>query len=292
MTSSTTDRTTDRSADRIADLVDLDRYPLLSPGASGYVLAIEAARDRLARDGCVRFPGFIREDRLDEIRDESVSLAPHVQVKQSEFTPYVDVDDRFPPGHPRRRLQTATNGFVTRDLIGDSTLIQQLYRSDAFVVFLAHCFGKQRLHRFADPMRGLVVNVMPEGSQLPWHFDANEFIVSLMTVAPESGGTFEYCPMLRSPGSENYDAVQRVMEGDRGRVECLDLAVGDIQLFTGRYSLHRVREAIGERHTAIFGYSEQPGYIADAASTRRAYGRCMQAHLDADRMAFDDGLAG
>lgn len=181
---------------------------------------------------------------------------------------------------------------MTRDLIPRHDVIQRLYGWEPFIAFLADCFDKRQLHQFADPMRGLVVNIMPTGTQLPWHFDANEFIVSLMTVAPDPGGLFEYCPGIRQPGRENYDAVAAVLDGDREPVNSLELTIGDLQLFAGRYSLHRVRKGLGERHTAIFGYSEKPGYIGSAESTRQAYGRCLPAHIEAHRNRLSDGLAG
>ncbi|MET1416648.1 hypothetical protein ABVF61_30555 [Roseibium sp. HPY-6] len=273
-------------------LVDLEAYPLLAPNSLDYASAVKSAQAGLNNDGCARIEGFIRAEQLEQLREESMRLAPNVQVKQSRFTPYISVDESFPDCHPRRRIQDATNGFVTRDLIPESALIQKLYGAPAFKRFLADCFDKPVLHEFADPMRGLVVNVMPEDTTLPWHFDTNEFIVSLMTVKPDSGGLFEYCPGIRAPGSENYDDVRAVLDGWQDPVKTLELDVGDLQLFMGRYALHRVCEGKGERHTAIFGYSEDAGYIGTADSTRQAYGRCMQAHIDADQNRLVDGLAG
>ena len=65
----------------------------------------------------------------------------------------------------------------------------------------------------------------------------------------------------------------------------LRLRPGDLQLFTGRYSLHRVTEVEGtrSRHTAIFAYSERPGVIGTPERTRQLFGRVTPAHgTDAD----------
>lgn len=133
---------------------------------------------------------------------------------------------------------------------------------------------------------------MDDGKQMPWHFDANEFIVSLMTKRPEDGGgVFEFCPDLRKPGDECYDDVRKVLDGDHDRVRALELEVGDLQIFKGRYAMHRVTETHGQRLTVLFGYSETPGYIGAVESTRIGYGRVTQAHLDAER-GHADGLAG
>ena len=133
---------------------------------------------------------------------------------------------------------------------------------------------------------------MEEGNALGWHFDANEFIVSLMTRRADQGGMFEYCPGIRAPGNENFGDVKGVLDGKPDLVKKLDLQVGDLQIFKGRYSLHRVNKIEkGIRHTAIFGYARAPGFIGGVASTKRIYGRCMQEHIDAEHTRQTDGLA-
>jgi hypothetical protein len=275
----------------LAALVDTARYPLDEPGATGLTAVVERAQADLERFGCARLDGFIRCDRRAMLTAETERLARLAEPKETRFTPYIQVDESFPEDHPRRRVLTSTNGFVTRDLIPADTLIQHLYRSGPFMRFLAACFGKPTLHPFADPMRGLVVNVMPDGATLNWHFDGNAFIVSLMTKPADAGGVFEYCPDIRRPGAENYEAVRDVLDGGRTRVRALALAVGDLQLFKGRYALHRVTPARGERHCVLFGYSETPGFIGSAESTIKAYGRAMPEHYAADSRRLDDGLA-
>ena len=172
-------------------------------------------------------------------------------------------------------------------------MIRTLYDDDDFRLFVAGCLGLEELHQFDDPIRGLVVNVMGDGTTQAWHFDANEFVVSLMTRRSESGGAFEYCPNLREAGDEHYDDVRAVVSGDRSMVRVLDLEVGDLQLFRGRYSLHRVTTTVGERHTVLFGFSKTPGYIANVKTTLLGYGRVTRAHIDAEAHATSiDGLAG
>jgi hypothetical protein len=75
-----------------------------------------------------------------------------------------------------------------------------------------------------------------------------------------------------------------VLGGTRAPVKRLDLQAGDLQIFYGRNSLHRVTRIEGarERHTVILGYAEEPGQIAGAARTKRLFGRVSDAHLEAD----------
>jgi alkylated DNA repair dioxygenase AlkB len=285
-------QTSERQADIIEQLVDLARFPVTDPESTAYRSLIATAREQLAADGCVRFSQFILQQWQPKLLKETENLAPQALFSREEYTPYgTPPDASFPPGHPRCNTHRTTSGNVTRDLIPETTLIQQLYQSAAFQAFVADCLDSSQIYPFRDPMRGLIINAMPHDTTLGWHFDANEFIVSLMTQKADAGGEFEYCPNIRSPGSENYDAVRQVLEGERDPIRVLDLQVGDIQIFKGRFSLHRVAPTVGRRHTVIFGYAREPGYIGSVESTMRVYGRVMQAHIDADHIRHSDGLA-
>jgi hypothetical protein len=69
-------------------------------------------------------------------------------------------------------------------------------------------------------------------------------------------------------------------------------AQGDLQLFKGRYALHRVSPVAGarDRHTAIFAYSEQPGVVGSVARTRQLFGRVLPQHLAAEKRVRVDQL--
>ena len=131
------------------------------------------------------------------------------------------------------------------------------------------------MHPLADPYAGLTLNVVAPGGDHPWHFDTNEIAVSLLTRAPGSGGVFEYCPGLRAVGDENHAAVRAVLDGDRGPVRRLELRPGDLQLFRGRFSLHRVGTVHGDspRHAAILAFSDRPG----SSAPRRGPASCSAA---------------
>lgn len=277
----------------ISTFIDLDRYPIDLPDHPRTRRIVADARQALAATGCAHLPAVFRPEVHDQLMAETTTAAPDAFVLTRELTPYGDggENDDWPADHPRNRTGTMSNGFVGKDMIPAETMLRALYDDDDFIRFVADCMGIDTLHQFADPIRGLVINVMNDGTQMPWHFDANEFIVSLMTKRPDAGGHFEYCANLREPGDECYDAVKQVLNGDRSPVRTLDLRVGDLQLFRGRYSLHRIAPVSGTRHTVLFGYSETPEYIGGVESTRYGYGRVTQQHLDAAGQHVD-GLAG
>ena len=245
---------TDDKDDLIVQLVDLDAFPIDQPESSAYFALVEQARASRDLDGCVRFGQFIKPDHQPRLLAETENLEPLALFSSKEYTPYgTPPDYSFEPGHPRNNTHRTTSGNVTRDLIPATTLIQQLYVNPAFQHFIADCLDAEQIYPFRDPMRGLIINAMPNDTTLGWHFDANEFVVSLMTRKSDQGGEFEYCPNIRQPGAENYDSVDAVLNEDRDLVKVLDLQVGDIQIFKGRFSMHRVAPTTGRRHTVIFG---------------------------------------
>ncbi|WP_067895993.1 HalD/BesD family halogenase [Nocardia vaccinii] len=266
-------------------VIDTTRYPLREPRSVAWDEVVGAARAELGRDGCCVLRGFIRPELLEALRTEGVALAPQAYYRVEQVNAYnIPLDADLPPDHPGRIVLERGNAFVARDLIPPEALIQILYGSPLFRRFLADCFELPELHEFADPLAGLCLNVVSPGMSHPWHFDTNEFTVSMLTQSPDEGGIFEYCPGIRSPRAENLDDVRAVLTGAGDRlVRRLELRPGDLQLFQGRFSLHRVSPVAGDRqrHTAIFAYNERPGVIGTAERTRQLFGRVLPDHLAA-----------
>lgn len=272
--------------------VDLEAWPIHEPGTAAYALKVARVREDLNAVGCARIEGFIRETCRPALAAEVNGVAPSAHFSTSSINPYFTPDDpALPESHPRRRYSENTNGFVAMDRFPANGMSLSLYRSPAFQRFIADCLEEETLFTFDDPLAGVVVNVMKEGQQLAWHYDTNEFIVSLLTRKPHEGGAFEYVPDLRQPGDECYDDVEQVLDGRSDRVRRLSLELGDLQIFKGRFSLHRVVKGKGERHTVIFGYAKEPGFIGRVERTRKVHNRVTQAHIDAEKNARNDGLA-
>ncbi len=136
----------------------------------------------------------------------------------------------------------------------------------------------------------MIVNVGRPGQQFNWHFDTNEFTITMLLKAAAAGGYFEYVPNLRSADDERYDAVKRVLGGDRSRVRRLELHAGDLQFFLGRFSLHQVTEntGAGDRLLLIMSFAEKPGMIGSRERVQDLYGKITDAHRQARVRA--DGL--
>ncbi|GHA85305.1 HalD/BesD family halogenase [Streptomyces chryseus] len=270
-------------------VVDTARYPLSEPDSAEGQDVVSRARRELAAVGCTVLPDFVRPSLREILREECAAIAPRAHSDVETVNVYnIAVDSELPEEHPGRRTFQRGNAFVARDRVPAKSLISRLYSHPDFQRFVARCFGLPKLHELADPLSGLVLNVVAPGMEHPWHFDTNEFTVSMLTQQAHSGGDFEYCPNIRSARDENFDDVRAVLDGRGERlVRRLPLRPGDLQLFKGRYALHRVSPVGGPaaRHSAIFAYSERPGVIGSVARTRQLFGRVLPEHLECEGRA-------
>ncbi|MGW3964803.1 HalD/BesD family halogenase [Amycolatopsis sp. NPDC005003] len=274
------------------EMVGTDRYPLTEPDSPAWREVVGRTRAELADAGCSVLTDFIRPELREVLRAECAALEAHAYTKIEQVNAYnTAIGEPLPEDHPGRTIMERGNAFVARDRIPASSLISRLYTSPLFQRFVADCFGLPELHELADPLSGLTLNVIAPGRAHPWHFDTNTHTVSMLTQAAEDGGTFEFCPGIRSAADENFGAVRSVLAGDTRLVRRLELRPGDLQLFKGRFALHRVSTVTGTvaRHSAIFAYSERPGVIGSAERTRQLFGRVLPAHL-AERTARGDAL--
>jgi hypothetical protein len=270
----------------VGRVVNTSRYPVSEPTSADWKHVVSRARHELQNLGCSVLPNFIRSSLYSELQLECAAIAPLAYYDIETVNAYnIAADSPLPEDHPGRVAMRRGNAFVARDRIPDDFLIHQLYSSELFRHFIASCFELSCLYELADPLAGLCLNVVTPGMEHPWHFDTNEFAVSLLTQGPQDGGVFEYCPNIRSAQAENFDDVRAVLAGRGGHlIHRLSLRPGDLQLFKGRYSMHRVSPVHGgtARHSAIFAYSERPGVVGSVARTKQLFGRVLPQHLAAE----------
>jgi hypothetical protein len=191
----------------------------------------------------------------------------------------------YPDRHPMNTLLERSSGFIPGDSWEDTTAMRHMFEHPDLTRFLADCLEIDELHPYADPLAGLTANILDPGQQFTWHFDTNEFAVTVLIEEADEGGLFEYVPNIRSDGDEGFEHIQEVLEGGRRGVHTLDLRPGDMQIFRGRYSLHAVsRVAVDSqpRHAAIFAYTEKAGVIGRLERTQQLFGRVLQEHIDAE----------
>lgn len=271
-----------RVSTQARDYVDLDRYPIAAtgPARDALVASLHAA---LETDGCAVVKGFVRADRLGELVAECDHVAVHAHRNFSRTNPYFTKDrPDLPTSHPLRRFYDRSNAFVPADNFGPESILRAIYEMTGFARFIEAALGEARFYRYADPLADVIVNLAEAGNGFPWHFDTNNYTVTLAIQNAESGGDFEYSPHQRTPTDENYSGVEAVLDGDNRLIRTLHLEPGDLQIFKGRYSLHRVTPLSGlkPRYVGIFSFVEEPGMVGSPERTRQLYGRVLPIHIE------------
>ncbi|WP_171212700.1 2OG-Fe(II) oxygenase [Ruegeria sp. HKCCA5426] len=277
------------------DLVDLGRYPIDCPGSRAYDQLIGDLRRELDQDGCAVLPGFVHAEGLAQLLQEARATAPKAHRSFNRTNAYFTKDD---PGlaadHPVRRFYDRSNAFVPADNFKTSGPLRRIYEFEGFLPFIRAALdeAEDRFFRYDDPLADVIINVVEEGQGFPWHFDTNNYTVTLAIQNGEEGGAFEYVPNLRSSSDENFDTVASVLDGNRARVRKLELQPGDLQIFKGRYSLHRVAPVKGSssRYVGIFSFVEAEGMCGGVERTRQLYGRVLPHHLDREGVRRDSLL--
>ena len=72
----------------------------------------------------------------------------------------------------------------------------------------------------------------------------------------------------------------------------LRLEPGDLQIFKGRYSLHRVKPLRGPtpRYVGIFSYAEIPDMVGHRRRTQKLYGKVLPIHYERAGLRADNLL--
>jgi len=274
---------------RIDDLVDFTIYPLDCPESKQYKKALEDARAQLNEDGCAIFRNLLRPTAVKVISQEIVARKSTIHFSTSSMNPYFHSTHNpdYPDHHPVNTFIERSSGFIPGDSWDSSLAIDVLFRSEALTQFIRDALETKSVYCYADPLAGLTANILDPGQQFAWHFDTNDFAVTAMIDEADDGGLFEYVPMTRTPDDESFEKIQQVLDGDRTMVKTLDLHAGDLQIFRGRHSLHRVTRvptSSKPRHAAIFAYTAEPGVIGRVERTRQLFGRVLTAHEEAENL--------
>ena len=278
----------------LADILNLEQYPIDRIGTPERQRVVEQAQEGLDAVGCSCLPDFVRPEALDIMKNEIEAGIDGVFWSENEHNPYFTKDDDgYPADHPRRFFEHRTSGFFNSDLIAHDSPMTTIYDSEIMRQFVADCLRDQEIHCWADPLGRNPYGVMRPGDYFPWHFDGNAYTVSILVQEAEGGGVFEYCPDIRNPDDECYDDVQKALQGDRSYVHELPLKEGDLQIFKGRYSMHRVTEITGprNRYIALPTYTRDPDTVNLPERSKQIYGRATDVHYERANLARIDKLS-
>jgi len=130
-----------------AELIDLERYPVLTPDALRAVL--DWAREQLRDTGACELPGFLSRRGLAAVEADSDTLATQAYRSEGLGTAYLGVPDfELPEDHPRRYFGRAAVGVVAYDMFPSDAPLRRLYEWDPFMRFIEAVLQRGMLYRY------------------------------------------------------------------------------------------------------------------------------------------------
>ena len=260
----------------IEHLFDLASHPITQLDTRAGGALVDDCKSRLRAQGAYVLEGFLRQEALATILDELDGVLGNAFYKPKTHNPYLAADDEnFSAQHPRNRRQLTDSATLAYDFIASDSLLERIYRWSPLRDFIARTLGFDELHPYADALAAANVLVYPPGTKTGWHFDNAHFVVTLMLRPAQRGGIYEYAPFIRAPDEDNYPAIEAILDGDCGPVQTLAQGAGDLVVFQGRYTLHRVTEVYGiePRLIAVLSYDVKPGTTLTPHTRKTFYGR-------------------
>ena len=259
---------------RPQEIVDLDRYPL--DDAASRSVVVQQARDDLATDGSAVLPGFLRPQAVAAMVQEAERLLPLGHRRDRLLGAYAqEAQAWMDANHPVRRVSPYRMEAISTHLLPKGGPTLTIYEWDPLTQLVADMLELDALYRVADPMMRCNLSILRDGDEHGWHFDQNDFVVSLLLQKPEHGGVFQFAPGIRTASSENFDDVRAVMDERSDKVRELAVEPGTLALFRGRNALHRVTRVAGARPRiiALFSYNQQPGLTFGPEAHKRVFGQ-------------------
>ena len=284
-------QSTEQAIPRLEEIIDLERYPIHDLHNEKTQQVIQACRERLDYDGCALIKDFMLPQSLMRMQAEADRLYDQTFWSEASHTPYFNKDDpSLPKDHPKRSFQLRSSGYINSDILEADSDLRAIYDSEAVTRFIGACLGVSPIYTWADPLGCNPYSVMDSDHYFPWHFDGNEFTVSILVKEADAGGIFEYAADLRSPDNENFEGVKQVLEDNREKVRELDLKQGDMQIFKGRFSMHRVTRIEGpeRRVIALPTYVTDPYAVNRPAHSKHLYGRAEPIHYEREGHRADN----
>ena len=256
-------------------LLDLESYPLDRLGSEAGQQLLRQCIDDLDRKGMFTLKGFLRGEAIEAMLPDLLRrMECESFTHEREHNIYFDDKLKgISQNHPALTRVKTINHTLCGDQLAEP--LRQVYHWSGLTDFLARVMDKPALYPMDDPLACANVMGYFEGEGLNWHFDRSEFTTTLLLQAPLQGGEFEYRHELRSELDPNLDGIARLLRGEDSGVETLRLGAGDLNVFKGKNTAHRVTQPVGDRArlVTVFSYYETLGRMFSDEENMGFYGR-------------------
>ena len=231
----------------------------------------------LKSTGVLVLEGFFSYKAVTQVVNKSIGREAEAFFTTSTHNVYLTQSDpKLSKTHPFNRQVKSNKGLIADDQVPADSPLRYLYDDDSFRAFLCAVLDIKEIFPYEDDVSSSNIHFAPENCELGWHFDNSSFAVTMLLQAPEAGGHFEYVTNVRDEqiGEMGFKAVEAILNGETP-VERLAFKPGDLVLFRGRNTMHRVTKTKGAltRMMVVFAFNDQPGIALSKSALYTFYGR-------------------
>ncbi|MBM3585965.1 MAG: 2OG-Fe(II) oxygenase [Alphaproteobacteria bacterium] len=253
-----------------AALVDLERWPIADLDTPTARAVVATARRALETTGLCLLPGFLTKPARRAMAAEVEARVGHAHPR----------DAWFGLGTGYRGANASADGRSSRyamralacDRLDPTGPLRALFGWDGLTDLVSALVG-ERLYPSVDPLASLSVTILGAGDEHGWHYDENDFVVSLLLQDADDGGHFELVPGSRDR-TDARAVEDRALAGEAGGLVRPTVGAGTLSLLRGRRSLHHVSPVErGRRLIALFSYDRRPGMVFSDGVRSGAFGR-------------------
>ena len=268
-------------------IVNLDTYPINDNKSTRYQSIIQSSISQLDSQGFVKLHNFLQPEIVDELTSSMLQLEQRGIGFYSNNSHNVFLEDdtngsssstssqSMNPHHIQ--LKSSKLILNAHDLAAHTEL-NDLFTSQSFVNFISSIL-KTKLYPSSDPYGKYYGNIFNLGDKLDWHFDQSEYSISLILQTTQEGGEFQFAPDSKAV-VQNWDTmpldleeVSRKLAPHSKIVHRPLLAAGDIYIFHGQNSLHRVSEITkGTRINIILTYNTEMNVELNSYTLQKFFG--------------------
>jgi hypothetical protein len=257
--------------------IDLSRYPLDRSDGEDYRALVLHKRSELDQNQYCTMPGFLLDNQRKKIVTAIESRQQNTHRADSERNVYLERtrSPDLPDDHPKNIFARGCYNMMGAHLLDDDSPLKDLYYWPPMQQFVADIVNESKLYPSDDPYQPVNVLCQGSGDRSAWHFDShNAFTMTLMLQSPEAGGQFEMAPNTRSDTNPNFQGVSKLLLGDESNAVRVSRDEGELVIFRGCNSAHRVTPVEGDRLRlmCVMVYESEPGVIGDPVVNETVYG--------------------
>ena len=196
----------------ISEIVNLKKHPIIK--SNKY---INNCNTKLINNSILQLDDFLTNKSLHLIQKEALNLKKRAFYCSQKHTILLNKkNSKISNKDPCNKEMISDKGCVPHDLIPKKSMLNFLYKSKEFKIFLNKILNIKNIYPYKDKLSSINYNYYEKKQQLGWHFDNASFAITLMIQSAPLGGEFEYISEGRDSNKDYIDKtlISSIIEGN------------------------------------------------------------------------------